>query len=208
MKKKNIIIISILILLFLIIGIMVRNESGGILFDKIILNLIHKNENPILFPIMKGISFVGSAYFLIPFVLVLVVYNFYKKKPYTIKLLLISTLGSYLANFILKNIFNRTRPLDHFLVEQGGLSYPSGHSMVAMTFYMTLAYLFTKNMRDQKKRNWIYILASIMVVLMGVSRLYLGVHWPTDIIGGYSIGYVYFLISIHIVKEKDKDQPI
>lgn len=208
MKRKNIVIISLLTLIFVIIGIRARTTSGGILFDHAILDLIHRSENPILFPLMRGISFIGSAYFLIPLVGVLVAYNVYKKEIYTMKLLLISTLGSYLANFILKNIFSRTRPLDYFLVEQGGLSYPSGHSMVAMTFYMTLAYLFSKNLGDKNKKKWIYISASIMVFLMGMSRLYLGVHWPTDVIGGYSIGYVYFLTSISLVKKQDKDQSI
>lgn len=201
MKRRDLLIISTFTLIFLIIGIIARNTSGGILFDELILDLIHKEANPILFPIMRAISFIGSAYFLIPLMLVLAVYTVYKRKYYILKLLTISTLGSYITNFILKSIFSRTRPLDYFLVEQGGLSYPSGHSMVTMTFYMTLAYLFSKNIVDENKKKWIYIFASTMILLMGISRLYLGVHWPTDVIGGYLIGYIYFLISINLVKE-------
>lgn len=201
LKKKNIIIISILTLVFLIIGIMVRNTSEGILFDKIILNLIHNTKNPILFPIMRFISFIGSAYFLIPLMIVLIAYTLYKKSYYISKLLLLSTLGSYILNFLLKLIFNRTRPLDYFLVDQGGLSYPSGHSMVTMTFYMTLTYLASKYIKDKSKKKWIYLFSYTMIILMGISRLYLGVHWPTDVIGGYLIGYVFFYISVILVKE-------
>lgn len=112
-----------------------------------------------------------------------------------------STLGSYALNFILKIIFSRTRPLDYFLVDQGGLSYPSGHSMVNMTFYMTLAYIANKNLKDQNKKKWIYGFAFIAVLLMGISRLYLGVHWPTDVIGGYLIGYVFFYMTIKLLEK-------
>lgn len=200
MKKNNIISISLFTFMFLIIGMMVRNASEGILFDKIILDLIHKGENPILLSIMKLVSFVGSAYFLIPLMLVLVGYTLYRKKYYILKLLTVSTLGSYMLNIVLKFIFNRTRPLDYFLVDQAGLSYPSGHSMVTMTFYMTLAYLFTENIKNIKKKKYIYGFAWLMILLMGISRLYLGVHWPTDVIGGYLIGYVFFITSRNLIR--------
>lgn len=201
MKKKNIILISVYSLIFLLIGVLVRNTSEGILFDEMILNLIHRQDNQLLFPIMKFISFIGSGYFLIPIMIISIAYTLYKKKYYISKLLLVSTLGSYIVNFIFKAIFGRTRPVDYFLVEQGGLSYPSGHSMVTMTFYMTLAYIATKNINNKKKKRDIHLFAYTMIVVMGVSRLYLGVHWPTDVIGGYLIGYVLFYLSIILIKE-------
>ena len=201
MKKKDKIIISIFIIVFLFIGISVRNTSEGILFDKIILDSIHRQANPILFPLMRFISFIGSSSFLIPLMLLVIIYTLYKKKYYELKLLALSTLGSYTLNFILKLIFSRTRPVDYFLVEQGGLSYPSGHSMVTMTFYMTVAYIASKSLKDKDKKKWIYLFSSLMIILMGISRLYLGVHWPTDVIGGYLIGYVFFYISSKLVRE-------
>lgn len=200
MKRRNIIIISVFTLIFLFIGISVRNTSEGILFDKMVLDLIHSESNLILFQTMKFISFIGSAYFLVPLMIALMAFTIYNKKFYLLRLLTVSTLGSYIANFILKLIFSRTRPLDYFLVEQGGLSYPSGHSMVTMTFYMTLAYLVSINLKDKSKKKWIYLFTYTMIILMGISRLYLGVHWPTDVIGGYLIGYVFFYISIISIK--------
>ncbi len=116
-------------------------------------------------------------------------------------MLLGSTLGCYSLNFLLKQLFQRTRPLDFFLVEQSGLSYPSGHSMVTMSLYLTIAYLITKNQDDIKKRRYIYLLAFLMILLMGISRIYLGVHWPTDVLGGYIMGYVFYNINLKIMKE-------
>lgn len=201
MKKRDKIVISIFVMIFLLIDISVRNISSGILFDRFILDAIHKDSNPVLLSLMKFISFIGSSSFLIPLMLVAIIYTLYKKEHQTLKLLMTSTLGSYALNFILKIIFSRTRPLDYFLVDQGGLSYPSGHSMVNMTFYMTLAYIANKNLKDQNKKKWIYGFAFIAVLLMGISRLYLGVHWPTDVIGGYLIGYVFFYMTIKLLEK-------
>lgn len=200
MKQRKKLFLSIVILVFLIIGIMVRNTNEGILFDVFILDVIHKQHSTLLFTIMKIVSFIGSAYFLIPVMLVTLIYTTIKKKYYISKLLLSSTLGSYIMNFVLKMIFQRGRPLEYFLVDQGGLSYPSGHSMVTMTFYMTLAYIISKVIRKKDNKKWIYLFSYTMIILMGISRLYLGVHWPTDVIGGYLIGYVYFNLSIIAVR--------
>lgn len=201
MKKRKIIILYISLLLFLIIGFMARNTNEGILFDEFLLKIIHENHNSIIFILMKAISFIGSAYFLVPVMFVTIIYTIIKKNYYITKLLLLSTLGSYITNFLLKKIFQRVRPLEYFLVDQGGLSYPSGHSMVTMTFYMTLAYIITKRLKEKEYKKWIFLFSYTMIILMGVSRLYLGVHWPTDVIGGYLIGYVYFNLSIAVVKE-------
>ncbi len=201
MKKKDIINIAIPTVIFILIGILVRNTSEGILFDRMILDLIHRVDNKIVFAIMKFISFIGSAYFLIPLMILAMSYTIYKRKYRISKLLITATLGSYILNFILKNIFSRTRPLEYFLVEQGGLSYPSGHSMVTMTFYMTIAYIVSRNIKDKSSKKYIYIFIYTMISLMGISRLYLGVHWPTDVIGGYLIGYVFFYISVILIRE-------
>ena len=201
MEKRKTIFLSMEIILFLIIGIMVINNNEGILFDEFILNFIHSSHSPLLFSIMKIISFIGSAYFLVPTMFVTITYTLVKKNYYISKLLLLSTLGSYVMNLLLKIIFQRGRPLEYFLVEQGGLSYPSGHSMVTMTFYMTLAYIISNRMEKKDNKKLIYLFSYTMIILMGLSRLYLGVHWPTDVIGGYLIGYVFFNLSVILVRE-------
>lgn len=73
-----------------------------------------------------------------------------------ILLLILSTLGSYGLNFILKNIFVRTRPLKYFLIEQGGYSFPSGHAMVSMTFYTTMTYIFTRDCEKKGTKKVLY----------------------------------------------------
>lgn len=104
-------------------------------------------------------------------------------------------------NNLFKQIFSRTRPLEFMQVKQGGLSYPSGHSMVTMSLYLSIAYILSKDIEDLNKKRKIYICSIIYIFLMGISRLYLGVHWPTDIIGGYIMGYILYYLSIKILKE-------
>lgn len=202
MSKRHHGIFTILaFILFLIIGAMVRNSSWGVLFDVPLMNAIHTIENQVVFSIMKFISFIGSEYFLFPAVGIAFIYTLLKKKYYISKLLIVSSLGCWIVNHILKLIFNRTRPLDFFLVQQGGLSYPSGHSMVSMSMYLTFAFLVCRSHRFKDKKRLIYALALTYVLIMGLSRLYLGVHWPTDIIGGFAMGFVYFNTAVISIKE-------
>lgn len=200
-RKYKIIFSSISLTLFLIIGIMVRNSTEGILFDVALLEYIHASTNLIILSIMKFISFIGSGYFLFPLLSGVIIYTLIKKKYYISKVLIASSLGSWVLNYILKFLFNRTRPLDFFLVEQGGLSYPSGHSMVSMSLYLSFAYLICKDQYFKDKKKLIYGAALADVLLMGVSRIYLGVHWPTDIIGGFLMGYIYFQVIVTTIKE-------
>lgn len=196
-KMINIILLAI----FLILGFMVRNSAEGILFDVKLLEFLHKSTNTTLLKIMKGISYLGAEKFLVPLMLFIIVFNLIKKNIRESIFLLVNTLGSFTLNSLIKQIFQRTRPLDFSLVKQGGLSYPSGHSMVVMSMYLAIFYLLTKNEKDKNKRVSIGLVVGIYIISMGISRMYLGVHWPTDIIGGYICGYLLYDISKIIIKE-------
>lgn len=201
-KYKTITFIIILVI-FVAIGMMVKGSTEGILFDNQMLEYIHNNINPLLLRIMKIVSFIGSAYFIIPLMAIVLVYNYIRKKAFESKILLMSTAGSWILNFLLKQVFQRTRPLQYFLVEQGGYSYPSGHTMVATSFYFAIAYIITRNIKDRRIKAICFIIATVAILVMGSSRLYLGVHWPTDIIGGFLMGYILFQISVTLIKQEE-----
>lgn len=201
-KQSKIIILSIMIIIFFILGFMVKGTKEGILFDISILDLIHNNtHSPIMFSIMNFISFIGSGKFLIPIVAMALSYFLIKQNYYITKLLLLSTIGSYALNLFLKLVFQRTRPINYMLTEKSGLAYPSGHSMVAMSLYATIAFLLVKNRKNDNYKKLINTIFYILILLIGYSRLYLGHHWPTDVIGGYLIGYIVYQLSIISVKE-------
>ena len=179
---------------------MSAGETKGILFDQIIMDFIHGNINQMVFEIMKTVSFLGSERFLFPVLGTIIVYLIIKKRYYVAGLLLTSSLGSWVVNFILKQLFRRTRPIEYFLVNQGGLSYPSGHSMVTMTIFLTIDYLFTRNNQNKHDNRGVCMFVTFYILLMGVSRVFLGVHWPTDIIGGYAAGYIFYEIYTNLIE--------
>ncbi|MFA5523872.1 MAG: phosphatase PAP2 family protein [Tissierellales bacterium] len=200
MKKKPIIIGAIisliLFIVFILLATKISTADGGIYFDLKIISTIHENINPAIKNFMIVISFIGSAkfyYIISPF---LIFYLVRKKHWLELSALVISILGSVLLNDLLKLIFARVRPLEFFLVEQGGFSFPSGHSMNTLSFYGMAAYLFLRNKRLDSRKALIWIITIVFIGLMGFSRIYLGVHWPTDIIGGFSAGFIWLYICI------------
>lgn len=212
MKNKPLIIgailslIALVVFIFLAIGI--TSVDGGLDFDNKILSFVHKNINPAVKNLMIIISFIGSAkfYFIIaPF---LIWYLIKRKHIIELWSLVVAILGSVLLNNILKASFGRIRPLEFFLVEQSGFSFPSGHSMNTLTFYGMAVYLYLRNKKLSLKKVLIWVSAVIFILLMGFSRIYLGVHWPSDIIAGYSAGFIWLYICVlgveYIHKSKSK----
>lgn len=195
-KNRRIIILSIIsIVLLIIIGINIKASDEGILFDEKIMDYVHNRITPIGTQIMKKITYLGSVYFFLPIGLIIFLYMLKKRNTEGMILVLLSTLGSYGLNFLLKNVFIRTRPLKYFLIEQGGYSFPSGHAMVSMSFYTTMTYLIVKS--KEKKQKVLWILNFLIVGLIGFSRIYLGVHWPTDVLMGYLLGYMVFICIVY-----------
>lgn len=209
MKKKMTTIIStisiILFIVFLSLAFSIKDAEKGILFDESMMEWVHKNINSNMTIVMKGITFLGSTYFFM-IVGVLLLFYFIKTKHYEgIFPLLFSTIGSFSLNAILKHIFTRTRPIEYFLIHQGGYSFPSGHAMVSMSFYTTMTYFVVKNKKYKNKNYLFWILNFLIVGLIGFSRIYLGVHWPTDVLAGYMMGFLVYLFTIFLSGYKKKE---
>lgn len=97
-----------------------------------------------------------------------------------------------LLNNILKLIVRRARPTGFRLIAETGYSFPSGHSMVSMAFYGYLIYLIYKNVRNKKLRWTLIACFSLLILIIGMSRIYLGVHYTSDVFAGFlfSLGYL------------------
>lgn len=112
--------------------------------------------------------------------------------------LAISITGGAVLNLLLKHLFERTRPDLFRVVEATGYSFPSGHAMVSLCFYGMLAFLTVRNIKSLPQRLVIISLTVLLVVAIGISRIYLGVHYPTDVVAGYTAGamWLFFCISL------------
>ena len=189
MKKRIVCIISFI--LFLVTVILITNDNKY--FDNYIINLF-KYKSDILTNIMKIITFLGSALSIILLTVLLIIVVKGKRNKI---LILINVIVTTLLNQLLKNVFQRGRPIDS-IIEESGYSFPSGHSMVSMAFYGFLIYLVYKS--NIKYKSLIIGLLSVLIFLIGISRIYLGVHYPTDVIGGFTLSLSYLLLFIDITK--------
>ncbi len=149
-------------------------------------------------PIAKFITNFGGAIFLITLTVILFILIKNKKIGLSIfsNLIIITVL-----NQLLKRILQRPRPTEFRIIEETGYSFPSGHSMVSMAFYGYLIYLIYKYVKN-KYIKWIYIIAlSILICFIGISRIYLGVHYTSDVLGGFLLSISYLIIYVSVVNK-------
>ena len=124
-----------------------------------------------------------------------------KKIPLYISLNLVC---SFISNQIAKLIFLRPRPTGINLIEESGFSYPSGHAMVSMAYFGFIAYLLYKKLKNKLTKSILIITLILTILLIGFSRIYLGVHYLSDVIGGFLLSIVYLMIFIKIINIEQK----
>jgi len=107
----------------------------------------------------------------------------------------------YVLNFVIKLIVSRDRPLEYMLVLEDSYSFPSAHSMLAVAFYGYLAYIAIKYLKNKWGKFFAVFGCVVLTLLVGISRVCLGVHFTTDVLCGFLFGYVYLLIYIKIIKK-------
>ncbi|MBE9193967.1 phosphatase PAP2 family protein [Synechocystis sp. LEGE 06083] len=174
-------------------------EQEAFTFDKTILLWIHKFANPTLDQVMLGITHLGNPSTVIPFAILIFALLWWRCPRQQALVFALACLGGAILSFSLKLTFSKPRPqLWSQLILEKTFSYPSGHALGSMVLYGFSAYLLAINF--PKKANIIYALASFLIVAIGFSRLYLGVHWPTDIIAGYGVGFLWIIVCATLSK--------
>ena len=149
-------------------------------------------------PIAKFITNFGGAIFLI--VVTIALFILIKNKK--IRLSILSNLVIItILNQLLKRILQRPRPTEYRIIEETGYSFPSGHSMISMAFYGYLIYLIYKYIKNKYIRWISIVLLSILICAIGISRIYLGVHYTSDVLGGFLISISYLIIYISAVNK-------
>lgn len=127
-----------------------------------------------------------------------------KRKKISFIITLNLVLSFLINNILLKFIFQRERPIDSLITETG-YSFPSGHSFVAITFYGLLIYLIINSKWKNNIKIILVSLLGLIILMIGISRIYLGVHYPTDVVAGFVAGVIYLMIFININKRKGVD---
>ena len=166
----------------------VRRGSTQV-FDDAVLRWIAERQDPTLRQVMLEITALGTGTVVLAIVAVSSVFLWLTRHKFSAALLLIATSGGILLNNLLKIGFGRPRPqVFDWGTEVVSLSFPSGHAMSSAVVYGTVAYLAARLQRKRAHRVVLLTVAAILIILIGISRLYLGVHYPSDVIAGIIIG--------------------
>ena len=203
--RKNLKWFIVFICLILVIGILEDVLEDEILkLDIYGYDLVSKFLiSDFVTPIAKNITHLGGAIFLITLSLILLLIIKNKK----IGILIWLNLGiSVLLNQALKFIIQRPRPTEFRIINESGYSFPSGHSMVSAAFYGFLIYLIYKNVKNKYLKWSLITLLSLVILTIGISRIYLGVHYTSDVIAGLLISISYLIIFIHFAKDFMKNE--
>lgn len=197
-ENQKIIIAFFSFILFMILTYTIFND-GINKIDHHIENIVINMRNQKLTNFMITITNLSSAYSLIVISILLLAIIKNKKIP---TLIIINLIFSFLTSQFAKIIMQRERPINISLVEAIGFSYPSGHSLISMAYFGFIAYLLYKHRTNNKLTKVILITTLfITILIIGFSRIYLGVHYFSDVIGGFLLSCSYLMIFININKK-------
>lgn len=180
----------------------VLEKEGG--FDQSISNAIIPLVSPFTTSLMKFFTFFGSEMFLFPAYVLLIIYYFFRKKSRLALDITMIGLSSTGILLLFKDIFKRNRPLDPLINNVTGFSYPSGHSFSSFTFFGILIYIiWHTNIRKRWKMLIAFFLTAFAAII-AFSRVYLRVHYPSDVLAGFCLSVVWLMISIWILHKADR----
>lgn len=170
------------------------SQPHNVAVDQAILLGIHAHDSPVLTGLAKTLSFIGSPTTLIPVILIVASVLWLRRFKRDALLLLISMGGAGALDTALKLHYRRVRPdLPWAFVHESSFSFPSGHSVMAVVLYGTLTYLLLEHWRGAGQRVGLIAGSLLLILGIGLSRIYLGVHYPSDVLAGYLVGAVWLL---------------
>lgn len=174
-------------------------ERESFAFDTTFLLWLHQFANPNLDNLMLFITNLANPSTVVIVAAVTVLLLWWQRYREEANFFVIACLGALILNTGLKLFFSKPRPeLWHQLISEKSFSFPSGHALGSMVLYGFIAYDLATHYPHFAK--FIYSLTVILIAAIGISRLYLGVHWPTDIIAGSGVGFLWLMICITMLK--------
>lgn len=172
-------------------------EGDTAVFDAAVREGVNSFSAPVLTQAMIFFSFVGDWPFLTILGLAIFAFLLYIKWKREAVIFLITNVGELILNFSLKGFYQRSRPeplFDYALPPS--YSFPSGHALGSFCFFGILAWILAANVETTRAKWAIYVAAALLVFLIGLSRIYLGVHYPSDIVAGYLVAAVWTLTVV------------
>ena len=194
--------ISLATLIVIIRQIFYRTQNN---FDESVFDFLSEHVTNTNTVIMQWLSFAGSHLFLVPAFLVFFTFIFfrYKSKWFFIKTIT-AAVSNLLLMFGLKFFFNRPRPLIPLLKEVPGLSFPSGHAFMSLTFFGLIIYFVYRDVGNKWIKWTVIVFLMCIIFLVGLSRVYLRVHYASDVIAGFCFGILSLVILFLMLRQIEK----
>lgn len=196
-KKIRIMAGSFLGFLIVLYFVLTRESLA---LDTFITTAVYEVRTDFLTAVLKMITYLGNWQSIVILCLFLLIIRKTRKQfgiPVTVSALTVT-----LLNKGIKIMVQRPRPdVSYHLIEQGGYSFPSGHSITSLAVFGMLVYLIQIHVTDRKRANILTVFCSVPMIFIGISRVYLGVHYPSDVLGGWLLGMT-VLMGIIMVLEK------
>ena len=208
MKNRVLVWASIVSLVtFLIVAIKGILTNFSLKYDLIINNYFSTLQNSLLINASKTIGIIFDTWSLLTIAIFVSIYLWFKDSKKDAVFFTLSMAIGAAAIFILKEIFQRARPLN-ILVTETSSSFPSGHATIAVIFFGILTYLILKRDHSKFERRVALAISPLMILLMGLSRIIINAHWFSDVIAGYCTGIFILSICIMLRKMSDKFEKI
>ena len=205
-ERDGVVLLTGLLIVVMLLGFLALadevSEGETQQFDVAILEMLRRTDDPQvpigplwLVSAAQDVSALGNRPLLIATVLVVIGYLTLERMYGAMWLVVIAVSGGGFLNAVLKFLFARERPdIVPHLVPVTSLSFPSGHSVLAAVMYLTLGALLARVAVHRRTRLYVLTVAMLATFLVGVSRVYLGVHYPTDVLAGWCVGLAWALL--------------
>jgi len=196
-RFKWIICVIALLVFFLLLREVCNNDILGI--DEMVADFVLSFRSTKWTMFFKTVTKLCNTLFIVGvFLLILFVVKNLRIKKY----LCANILVILATNTVIKFIVSRSRPLGEHLVEASGFSFPSGHSMMAMGMYGLFIYFTYRYVENKKHKYSLISFLLVVIILIGMSRIYLGVHYTSDVLAGFTLSLAYLIGFVHIMESR------
>lgn len=197
--KKILLAVALTLIFFLVWVVFVYGSNP---FDQKTFNLISPHITESRTRIMRFISFLGKHSFLIPVIFLMIAWFLFKKNKWMAIRTAAVLLSSLLVMSLLKSLIKRQRPPDPLVDGITNYSFPSGHAFMSVAFYGLLIWYATIYIGNKWIRRMVIFLLLLVIAAIGFSRIYLRVHYATDVIAGLCIGFVWLDFCLWFIDKK------
>ncbi len=202
LKKTYQLYASFGLVLFVMLGYLVKFFPASLKgVDRQVQLIVRHHMSDALTSFYKVVTNFGGTVYIPILVIAVLVFLLLKKWYAEAIFITIDVALMPILVFIFKHVYGRTRPTLPHLVVENGLSFPSGHASASLMFYTYLMVLICQRLNNQQMKWLVRVLFSMFIVVIGISRIYLGVHYPTDILGGWLMSGSILLITYPIYDE-------